>query len=221
MKGLKKNLIFWAVTYEKVVGAMFLGIFVYVFMMAFVGGGISPEELRSRFLGYIWLFIGISAFVNGFSGSLSYFPQTISLGSTRRASFTGMQIMQHVIMLQYLVIGIVAYFFLDQEMLVKLLQMGLSIIGGVLLLIALSNLVCICSVKFGRTVGMVVYIVTFISVLVGVCVVLFINSGNKEDIFHAISEICSKPYLFLGGILADAVTMALYYRMSLKQDLQF
>ena len=221
MKGLKKNLIFWAVTYEKVAGAMFLGIFVYVFMMAFVGGTISLEELKSSFLGYIWLFIGISAFVNGFSGSLSYFPQTISLGSTRRASFTGMQIMQHVIMFQYLVIGIAAYFFLDKVLLGKLVQMGFSIIGGVLLLIALSNLVCICSVKFGRTVGVGVYIA---GILAGVALVLFVifsADGNAEDIFNAISENCSKPYLFLGGILADAVTMAVYYRMSLKQDLQF
>lgn len=221
MKGLKKNLIFWATTYEKVAGAMFLGIFFYIFMMTFVGGGSSIEELKSSFLGYIWLFIAISAFVNGFSGSLNYFPQTISLGSTRRSSFIGMQVMQHVIMLQYILIGAVAYYFLDKDMLVQLSKIGLSVIGGVLVLIALANLVCICSVKFGRGVGMAVYIVSILLGVVLVFVAIVFADGERETVLDVISGFLSKHYLLLIGVLADVVTNGVYYRLSLKQDLQF
>lgn len=221
MKGLKRNLIFWATTYEKVAGAMFLGIAVYIFMMTFVGGGLSIEELKKSFLGYIWLFIAISAFINGFSGSLNYFPQTISMGSTRRSSFIAMQVMQHVIMLQYILIGVVAYYFLDREMLVKLAKLGCSVIGGVLVLIALANLVCICSVKFGRGVGMVVYIGGILLGVLLVFVAILFADGDGEAVLDALSGFLSKPYLLLIGVLADVVTTGVYYRLSLKQDLQF
>lgn len=221
MKGLKKNLIFWAATYEKVAGAMFLGIAVYIFMMSFGGDGLSIEELKSSFLGYIWLFIAISAFINGFSGSLNYFPQTISLGSTRRASFIAMQVMQHVIMVQYLVIGAVAYYFLDKGILKQLIYAGLSIIGCVLMLIALANLVCICSVKFGRAVGMAVYIACIILGVVLALVVSFSADGDREVILNMMIGFIGKPYLLLAGVLADIVTAGIYYRISLKQDLQF
>ena len=101
MKSVRKNLVFWAITYEKMVMAMLMGMVVYVFMLGTMNG-FSNESLRN-ILGFASLFLSIMILSNGYAGILSYFPQSISMGTTRKTSFVAMQIMQHVIAIQFLI----------------------------------------------------------------------------------------------------------------------
>ena len=41
MKDLKKNLIYWGMTFQKLSLSMIIGILVYVFVMTLMGGGFS------------------------------------------------------------------------------------------------------------------------------------------------------------------------------------
>lgn len=179
MKDLKKNLIYWGLTFEKLTLAMIFGIVVYVLVMTLMGGGFSEEELKESLLVYTWLFILISVFINGFFAANSYFPMTISLGSTRTVSFTAMQIMQHVILVQYILLSGVAYYFLNREVFDFLATCVLSIIGGIMTLMALSNVTCIISRRFGQVAGMIVYIGSLIIVVAAV--VIFIISADSEN----------------------------------------
>jgi len=164
MKSVRKNLVFWAITYEKMVMAMLMGMVVYVFMLGTMNG-FSNESLRN-ILGFASLFLSIMILSNGYAGILSYFPQSISMGTTRKTSFVAMQIMQHVIAIQFLIMGGVAYYMVDRAEFDKLMEMGLSIVGGVLILIALSNLVCSTFGKFSRNVGTTLYVIALFVVFV-------------------------------------------------------
>lgn len=226
MKGLKKNLIYWGMSFERLALAMLSGIAAYAVMMCFMGGNIVGEgagidEYIQVLLGYLWIFAFIGIFVNGFTAALSYYPMSISLGSSRKASYVAMQIMQHLIMLQYLLIGATGYYIFDRATFFDLGKILLSIIGVFLILIALTNVTCIFSAKFGKIAGFVVYIVSLVLVVVTVVLVVLSNQGEVEGYKLMIQSILWKPYMFIGALVADVVTIGLYYSVVRKQDLQF
>jgi len=226
MKGLKKNLIYWGMSFERLAMAMLAGIAAYAVMMCFMGGnivgrGAGFEEYTQSLLGYLWIFAFIGIFMNGFTAALSYYPMSISLGSSRKSSYVAMQIMQHLIMLQYLLIGAIGYYIFDRATFGDLGKMLLTIIGVFLGLIALTNVTCIFSAKFGKTAGFVLYIVSLILVVATVVIVALSSEGELEGYQQVIRDILLKPYVFIGAFLADAVTMGIYYSVVRKQDLQF
>lgn len=215
MKSMKKNLVFWAITYEKMAMAMLLGILVYYFMMSMMNS-FSIEELRG-IIGFMVVFLSIMILSNGYAGILSYFPQSISMGTTRKSSFIAMQVMQHVIAIQFLLLGGISYYMVDRAEFDKLMEVGVSIGGGVLTLIALSNLVCSTFGKFSKNVGTVLYVLGIVAGVV-VTIVLILSDWTAEGNVRAF---LAKPYLLLGGILADIIAIGIYYRVIKKQDLQF
>lgn len=215
MRSMKKNLVFWAMTYEKMAMAMLLGILVYYFMMSMMNS-FSIEELRG-IIGFMVVFLSIMILSNGYAGILSYFPQSISMGTTRKSSFIAMQVMQHVIAIQFLLLGGISYYMVDRTEFDKLMEVGVSIGGGVLILIALSNLVCSTFGKFSRNVGTVLYVLGIVAGVV-VTIVLMLSDWTEEG---TVREFFMKPYLLIGGILADIIAIGIYYRVIKKQDLQF
>lgn len=223
MKGFMRNLVYWTKTYEQLAFSMIMGIMVYFLAMSCVGGNFSAEELRSLILGYIGLFLMISIFVNGFTTATSYFPMTVSLSSTRRASFVAMQIVQHVITAQYLLLGAVAYYYWQRELFYFMSDCVLTLIGVLLLLIAIANFTCVISVKCGKIAGVVTYIASLIAILsfmVGIIASSIVNENFAGDVVDKIREFVQKPYLFIGGLTLDAVILVIYYKVMKRSDIQ-
>lgn len=221
MKGLKKNLIYWADIMERMTLAMLTGIAVYAVMMSLMGGAAGDEGTGiNGYIAYLWIFATISVFLNGFNGALNYFPMSISLGSTRKASYVGMQIMMHLMMLQNLLIIAVAYYGVDRETFNEIKGIALTIVGVFVAIIAFTNITCIVSVKFGKGVGMVVYVVSLLLVI-GVAVIAALSAdGNADNIVQLLQNILLKPYVFIGALAADVISIAAYYPVIKKQDLQ-
>lgn len=225
MKGLKKNLIYWGYSFERIALAMLVGIVFYFVMMCFVQGDLGSENAgieayTQSLLGYLWIFACIGIFINGFTAALSYYPMSIFLGSSRRASFWAMQIMQHLVMLQYLLLGAAAYYVLDRTLFFDLRKMVFTMIGGGLALLALSHVTCICSAKFGRIAGIVVYIVSVILITVAAVILVVSGEGAPAGYEQIMQDILRKPYVFIGALMVDGITMWLYYLVVKKQDLQ-
>lgn len=220
MKSLKKDLMFWAIIYEKMMVAMSMGIMVYFAMMAMTNSDFTLGDWSSM-IGFLGVFLCVMVLSNGYTGVLSYFPQSISMGTTRKSSFVSMQIMQHVMAFQILVIGAILYYLIDRAKFEVLMEVGVSVLGGILLLIALSNFICSTFGKFSRTVGTTLYMIAVLVAVVIMVLILFPTLTDRESILGNFRDVLAKPYLFLGGILADAVAIGVYYRIIRKQDLQF
>jgi len=219
MKSMKRSLIFWTIIFEKLAMALFVGIAVYIVMMSMMGS-FSIEEARNL-MGFMALLFSVMIITNGYSGMVNYFPMSISMGTTRKTSFIAMQIMQHFMVVQFLVLGGIAYYVVDKAQFGRLMEVGISILGGTMILLALSNLVCSISSKFGIGVGTAWYV---IALLVGIVVpILFVvlAQSDGEIIFERFRKFLTKPYLFIGGILADIIAIGSYYRIIKKQDLLF
>ncbi len=224
MKGLTRSLRYWTFAFEKQMLAMLSGMAIAVFAMTLVDGGIfDGENLVDSLLGYIWVFAFISIFVNGFMAAQTYFGMAVSLGTTRRAGYAGMQIVQHLMLVQYFVLGGLAYYFWSRPTFELLASCVLALIGVALILMALTNCTCILTRRFGIVAGTVAYVVTLL-LIIGV-VFLFIFSTGSENAAPMLEKsqlemLIKTPLLFYIGALADGITVVLYYLTVKKCDLQ-
>ena len=219
MKSMKKNLIFWIITYEKMVGGILLGLAVYFGTLGIMGGGFTGGEVPV--VGMVGLLLTIGIFSGGYASMVSYFSQTVAMGTTRKASFIAMQIAQHIMVTELLLVGAVAYYMQDREGLMGLLKIGTSIMGGILIIMALSNLVCCCFGKISKAVAMVLYIAGILLGVVILVMCILSDQINGVNVLERGREFLTKPYLLIGGILADGITIGMYYLIIRKLDLQF
>lgn len=220
MKGMKSSLIYWGWILEKMMLTLIAGILCYLVVMVFISGGFD-EEMLKMIPQFVCMVICISAFMNVLSGVNTYFPLSVSLGSTRKASYVAMQIIQHLIMLEYLILGAAVYFLTQKEAFLVLTEYVLTIIGAVFLLLALANLAGMVSARFGRTAGVITYLCIFVAV---VAVILVGGiSGKLDDLMFldTLGDFARKPYLLMIGILLDSMVIGSYYTVIKKQDLQF
>ena len=127
MKGLGRNLIYWGANLEKITMMMIVWVLFILGLMTYMEGGNFQEEMARMMPNYLSILICMSAFMNALNGVNNFFSFTISLGSTRKASFTAMQIVQHLIMLQYILLGGVIYYFIQPEVFAVLSEFILTI----------------------------------------------------------------------------------------------
>lgn len=221
MKELKRSLIYWGWMLEKMMLTLIAGILCYLVVMAFISGGFDVKEVMEMMPQFLCMVICTSAFMNVLNGVNVYFPLAVSLGSTRKASYAAMQIMQHLIMLEYLLLGAAVYFVTQREAFFVLTEYALTIIGAVFILLALANLAGMVSAKFGRIAGVITYFCIFVAIL-AVIIVGVISSKLDDMMFlDTLGDFASKPYLLILGILLDGVVIGNYYTVMKKQDLQF
>lgn len=221
MKGLNRSLIYWGWMLEKMMLTLIAGILCYLVVIAFISGGFDEKKVMEMMPQFLCMLICISAFMNVLNGVNTYFPLAVSLGSTRKASYVAMQIIQHLIMFEYLILGAVVYFLTQQEAFPVLTEYALTIIGAVFLLLALANLAGLVSARFGRTAGVITYLCIFVAILA--VILVGVISGKLDDLMFldTLGDFASKPYLLILGILLDGVVIGSYYTVMKKQDLQF
>lgn len=218
MKDLKRNLIYWGKTFEQLTLAVMAGVLVYALMELLMNGTAS---LKTELLGYVWLFTCVVIFVFGNTAVYSYFPLTVSLGSSRKTSFLVMQVMHHLCAIQYLLFGGVCYFFLDREMLTVLAVCLPTIFGVLLLLLAITNLTCMISLKFGKAIGIIAYVV-LVLLIIGTFVVIMVSGDTENGAMpEEVIDVIHKPHLLWIGIMADIVSIGCYYPVMKKVDLKF
>lgn len=222
MKSLKSGLIYWGWILERLMFSLVAGVMAYAIVMALMQGGVSDlDNVASMLPSYICMLICISAFMNALTAANLHIPLTISLGSTRRGSFIAMQVMQHLIMVEYVALGVVALYFLQRDILQVLSDYIFAIAGAVLLLLALANVACMVSVRFGKMAGTITYILLFVSILV--CILVGVVSGVLEDggTLGFMAAFAGKPYLFILGLVLDGIVIGIFYKAFQKSDLQF
>lgn len=220
MKDLKRNLIYWGWTLEKISFLMIVCVLVMWGILTFMEGKSFAEGAVETLGMYLVMLIFLSAFNNMVNGVKVYFPFTISMGSTRQASFIAMQIVQHLILFEYVVLAGIIYYFVMQDVFGVMTQYLLGIIGAILLLQAILNLVSMFFVKYGNKGGMVAYMILIVA-----CVVVALYgsmSGLFEngEVLNVLKNFVKKPYLLGIGAAFDVITTGVYYISLKKKDLR-
>lgn len=223
MRGLGRNMKFWIRTLEGFTLGALLGMAVASVFVAASSEGDLWLEILTTLPAYLVMATPLLCFTNAYSSLNTYFPLTVSLGSDRKSSFVAMQIAQHFIVLQLLIIGLLlalpAWFEGDEWF--WLIKAALT---ASFLLMGSGMLSCTIFLKFGRSVGVVVYLISLvIIVLAFVWVVLSLidDSITITVSFSGAAALLNKPWMLLVAIGFDAAMIGVLYRNVCKTDLQF
>lgn len=209
MDGIKRNLLYWGYVMGQIVlmmVAMVLGISLVTGLDKI--GDISRvfcETMSQHGVMYMLLFMCML----GMQGINSSMPLTVSMGSTRRDSFIGMEVMLHLEGL--VLIGIIhaADIFLG-----KAVNSMVFLNDAVLLAAsaALCNLVGLMCLRFGKVVGLILYFVLLIGGVLGVSVLYAAGLLDKWGLSGKWGLSA-----FVAGVAAADCVMILLYGRAVKQ----
>lgn len=222
MKGIGRNLHFWGIILHKTMLMMVATIAVMIAFFTFMEGGDFMEAYGNQVPFYLIMLAFISSFMNAMNGVNIQFPLTVSLGSTRKDSFIAMQIMQHLIMAEFL---IALYAWVYFVILKKEVAFGepyfMSAVGIVLLVLGLCHLTSAAMMRFGRTIGVIVYLISIIALIALVVGTVLSNSFESLTLDGIIGFLFDGPWILLAGAVFDGVMIFVLYAQIKKSNLQF
>lgn len=200
LKGIGRNLKYWVYTIE----VTFLTL---IASLLFVGLAqcMNDNSLWKVIAEYGAVFVFLAAIAVAFNGSSLTLPFTVSMGSTRKDSFTAMQTAEHFLELQLVLFVAAAYIISGNtetfdSMGKMFMTYGMIAFWGV----AAGNMISVVLVRFGRGVGIAIYIIIMVAVVSAISVMIATESATLEQIFMADAA-------FWIGLAADAVSIAVYY----------
>lgn len=223
MKGIGRNLLYWGGVLEKtafMMGAWVMGIVVFI---TFMSGENFAEELGKQLPSYLLMVSIILTFVNAFNNIQIYFPITVSLGSGRKQSFIAMQVMQHLVVAEYLAAIYILFYFADTRIWNLFTGYFMGVAGTYFILLAMGNLITAATMRFGKAIGMIFYMAVLIAVI-GVVTFGAVSAGGRMDMINLSGvdiKILRDPWILLAGIILDLCMILLFYAIVRKKNLQF
>lgn len=202
MDGIKRNLLYWGYT----IGLTLLMIVAMVLGISIVTGLDESGNILHTFCAVMDEYGGMyMPFFMGMLGMVTinnYLPFTLSMGSTRRDSFIGMEIMLHLEGMLLLSIIIAAGIFSGRT------ANGMFFFGRALLLVvsaALCNLAGWAYQQFGKVVSLILFLVLVITGALGVSVFSAMYEAGKWSLPQ-----WSQLALVAAAVAADVVMIYLY-----------
>lgn len=202
MDGIKRNLLYWGYT----IGLTLLMVVAMVLGISIVTGLDETGNILHTFCATMDEYGGMyMPFFMGMLGMVTignYLPFTLSMGSTRRDSFIGMEIMLHLEGLLLLSIIIAAGIFSRGTV------NGMFFFGRALLLIVsavLCNLSGWAYQQFGKAVSLILFLVLVITGGLGVSVFSAMYEAGKWSLPQ-----WSRLALAAAAVAADGVVIYLY-----------
>lgn len=165
MDGIKRNLRYWGRMVETTVGMLL--VFIAFFSLFYTIGGDIGEAWK-YIASYTPAVCMLSMCVMGFTGVNNYLPFTISMGSTRRDSFIGMEIMIHVMACQLAVLSVLAEFLQPEESKAGMTRILITCLFCIFFAAGVCNGIGAVNMKFGKIAGFVVYFTFSIGGIFGV-----------------------------------------------------
>ncbi|MGN0432707.1 MAG: hypothetical protein ACI4EQ_10175 [Lachnospiraceae bacterium] len=214
MQGIKRNLRYWGYTMEYFVLVM-LGTLLLISVLT---GLDDPANLPKNTLrliadmGFLYLFL-MTCMIAFSSGG--YMSLTLSMGSTRKDSFIGMQIMLHLIEAQLAVIVLLANAVVGKldafgdSILYTCIVYGAIVFGS----IAVGNLILASILRLGRGAGFVIYFGILLVMLLGVAGLVVFKP------VELIAALVKGPVILI-GIVLDGISIAICYKVVKKLEVR-
>ena len=223
MKGIGRNLLYWGAILEKT--ALMMGVWVIgiVAFITFMSGENFMEEMGKQLPSYLIMVSIILAFVNAFNNQQIYFPLTVSLGSGRKMSFIAMQVMQHLVIAEYVAAFYIFFYFFDARIWNLLTGYLMGVAGLYFIWLAMANLIAAATMRFGKSIGMIVYIAVLIAIIGSVIIGMVSVGGSMDliDLSGADLKILKAPWILLVGAVLDLSIITVFYAIVRKKNLQF
>lgn len=219
MKGIYRNLRFWGRNYEIMLGWIIVALACIPVISCLLVR--NPGEILAAMsdIGNSSLYIPMFFILIGLNGATTYFPFSVSMGSSRRDSFIGMEIMIHVIGLELLLLTLVLGILSGSSLSELVPTVAVCLFLGLLV----NNLLCAIMFRFGRNAAVLVYMVTLLTVIIVVLIMNVVMTTSGAAAFQKILEIGKmlplQAWIVIGvvaAILLDAFSILLQW-MSVRK----
>lgn len=222
MKGLGRNFKYWGLLLEREFLQMLLFVLVFSAFFSVMEGNPSVENYIGTAVVYSVMAFAMVPFRNGLA-SVTGFSQSVAMGSSRKNSFLAMGIVQHLVLAESLLILFIMLplvRIMDIQMLEDINPETTLILSAAVtiafLIQSLSNLTGIVCLRLGNTAGVIFYFVVFFGSALIIAATLMLSDETVE-----LTEILQNPCLLMGAIVADILTIWLYYVFIKKENLRF
>ena len=223
MTGLERNLKYWFFYIAKTMGLTYLMIIGICAFMSFVDGGNFMEVFAKNVVMYLIMASGMSIIAFGFTNITTIFPVTVSFSSRRSSSLIAMNVAQHVFCLLSFAFAFACAVYVYPDIRPYVGACIPAIIGATCLLFFMGNIVAFLSDRFGRTLGMVLYIVFVLAVSVGCVFGIAVLTRGEGALFAAlVTNINALGVIVCAvGILLDALGIWLLAAGTKNKDIKF
>ncbi len=210
MKGLGRNINYWfnySLKAFLMVTAMMVGI---VTVTAFMDADpLSISSILGRSAGYIAFSTFILIMVNAFNNIAVVYPMTISLGSTRMPSLLGMTIGQHLVSLIGFAVAIIFFIIARPDMSSMFITFWPLVLALLFASHAFGGFVAVLSAKFGKILGMILYLVSIVGITI--LGVYFLSGFILDGSASADFALNINPGLMIVILFAPLVLDALFF----------
>lgn len=210
MDGIKRSLRYWGRMVETTVGMLL--VFLVLFGLLYTIGADIGEAWK-YIASYTPAVCVLSMCVMGFTGMNNYLPFTISMGSTRRDSFIGMEIMIHAMACQLAVLSVLAEFLQPEESKVGMARIVITCLFCSFFAAGLCNGIGAVNMKFGKIAGFVVYFIVAIGGMFGIVFAGSLLGLSLTQMFNSI-------WTVLAAVLLDLVAGVFCYLASRKIEVR-
>lgn len=219
MKGIYRNLRFWGRNYEYMFGWTILCLACIPVIYGLLVG--NPWEIPAALAdtGNASIYIPMFIILTGMTGATNYFPFSVCMGSSRRDSFIGMEVMIHVVGLEFLLLMVVIGSLLGSSLVELVPTMAVILFLGLLG----NNLLCAITFRFGRNAAVLVYMVTLLIGIIAVMAFYMVDAASEVTFSQKIIEIGKmlplQAWIVIGvaaAILLDAFSIWLQW-MSVRK----
>lgn len=200
MAAIKRNLKYWGYSVEMLVLAV-LGVTVLLGLLEYTSDGL--EAALDYLLGYMPMMCIIAIAMLGFVGVGTYFPFSMAMGSTRKASFVGMQVMAHAMAVQIVLLTTLINF--AQEQLFDSGEESYTLtfcLFWIFFSTGICNVISAISMKCGRLGATIAYI---LFVCVGesglILVLTFLDMGEISTLVQMLCLVGSIVFDILMGFI--------------------
>ena len=217
MKGLGRNLRYWFVYCAKTIGLVWLMMVGIVAVTSFFDGDFQLETFCTNLAIYFGMSCILINFVYAFTNVTTIFPITISNGTRRGVSLLAMILVQHIMLAIGLVFSAGALLFTDSNLMGLLIELWPMSLAGFFIMMGLSSLIALLCGKFGRVLGIIIYILAVVA-----CVVLF-TLGFIVDYFDAFKLLTMPAMISIlaGSVVFDVIIGLLLYASTRKSEIKF
>lgn len=210
MRGFIRNLKYWLYVLEKQFLIMIALIFGMSVLLAAMDGDKFVAEFTRVLPRYFLVISTMVIFMQSFMNCNQFYGNSIIFSGTRKMSTITMVISMHIMVLQYVVIGILIYKYAQPEVMEAVMRILPGALGIVVLILATGFLVQFTTVQFGGKWGLVAYFgIVIVFVVVILCSINNIRGviSPQESLF----KLMEGPVILLVAVALDAGSILLTY----------
>lgn len=221
MESLVRNFKFWTWYYAKTDALTTVMIIVMVAITSFADGDNFFEAFFTMLPLYLILMIVMEVIVFGFTSITVLFPFAVGMGAKRSSCIVAKVLLEHIVFIINVAVAVTVLAITKPEMKQYILIAIPLAIAAMGILMLTGNLVALLSNKFGRTAGMIFYIIFVILCVFGIMLAITSDFAVNLALTLMYNTFSFGVLIAVLALLLDAGSAYLLYISVKTKDLNF